>query len=74
MATETWTWRDYPIFEAAVNAEADIRDITEAIAQDVDLPEPDRIRGIAALVKDGFLTGIDVTSYAESGRVYIGVE
>jgi cytidylate kinase len=55
-----------------VTAEAQGRDIPTAIAQEAALDDSDRVRGTAALVEDGYLTGSDVTSMADGGgRVYL---
>ncbi len=72
MAAEIWSWREKPILEAAVSAQAEGRDIATAIANETGLSDADRVRGIAALVEDEFLTGTDVTSYGDAGvRVYL---
>jgi hypothetical protein len=65
MAAETWSWCESVILEVAVTAQAQGRDLAQAIADDSGLEEADRVRGIAALVEDGYLTGPENTSYAD---------
>jgi hypothetical protein len=71
VAEETWSWREGPILEAAVTADAQGHDIAQAIHDEAGLADDDRMRGIAALVEDGYLVGIDVTSGGDPWPMYL---